>query len=243
VETNRLNAPTDADSEEEPTKAQIIQLLRDTVPFGQSYNLEIELERRVPFEKFNTRVGIGFKHQYPEIPLPSIRTLQRLRQRVIDAHVARSWLRIVQRIAASADYKRYRKWLDKVTTIAGELRALLDRPERLLPQRYAQTGGIVSGSLSQLRTQLLYLERYEQRLDDLKKGSNWNESLRRARVRMDEILKADNPDLNGIQRADLIKLAEQAVSLKVDDTTDAIERQLRRVREGKTLPTAKRRRK
>jgi hypothetical protein len=243
VETNRLNATTDADSEEEPTKAQIIQILRDTVPFGQSYNLEIELDRRVPFEKFNTRVGIGFKHQYPDKPLPSIRTLQRLRQRVIDAHVARSWLISVKRIAASADYKSYRKWLDNVIAVGGELKALLNRPERLLPPRYAQPGKVVAASLSQLHTQLFNLERYEQRLDGMKRGSNWNESLRRARMRMDEILKADCPQLNGIQRADLIKLAEEAVHLKVEDTTEAIERQLRRVRAGAAPPTAKRRRK
>lgn len=243
METNRLNATTDADSEKEPTKAQIIQILRDTVPFGQRYNLEMELDRRIPFEKFSTRVGIGFKDLYPGKPLPSIRTLQRLHQRVIGAHVARSWLLSVKRIAASADYKSYRKWLDNVITVGGELKALLNRPERLLPPRYAQTGKVVAGSLSQLRTQLLYLEQYEHRLDGMKKGSNWNQSLRRARVRMDEILKVGCPQLNGTQRADLIKLAVEAVHLKVEDTTDAIERQLRRVREGKTLPTAKRRRK
>jgi len=241
VETNRLNATTDAESEEEPTKAQIIQILRDTVPFGQSYNLEMELDRRVPFEKFNTRVGIGFKHQYPEKPLPSIRTLQRLHQRVIDAHVARSWLLSVKRIAASTDYKSYRKWLDNVVTVGGELKALLNRPERLLPPRYAQTGRLVAASLSQLCTQLLYLEGYEQRLDGMKKVSTWNESLRRARVRMDEILKKDCPQLNGIQRAELIKLAEEAVHLKVEETTEAIERQLRRVRAGAAPQTAKRR--
>jgi hypothetical protein len=202
------------------------QILRETEVFGRVHQIDERFRSKTTFENFKRYIADGL---LPGIELPDDRILGYLYERAIDAKTDRAWVRAIQKIARSKSWKEYMKWLDDTTSRARELVLILKTKPQRLPGRDKQQAKSLAQSLEDFRSRLLEIHRLERRASQIKEVSNKNASLKRARDGMDRTLRTNCPDLNGIQRAEVIAQAVEAIGLKKEDTRDATIRQLSRV--------------
>lgn len=205
-------------------------ILWETALFRRLHRIDEGFRSKTPFEKFKKYIADGL---LPGIELPDDKTLDHLYERATDANADRAWIRAIQKIAKSTSWKAHMDRLDAAIIPAQQLVLILKRNDRHLPKRDAQQAELVALSVGRLRGRLCEIRRWDERLDQVSKTRNWNAALCQARVAMDRILQRNCSQLNQARRADLIRLAVEAAGLKEMETTDAVTRQLGRVRERK----------
>jgi hypothetical protein len=213
------------------------QYLREAMLFGLLYRMVQGFRARTPFEKFKKYIEKGLTD--PERQLPGDGTLQSLYERAIDANADRFWVRALKGIAKSPAWRQHIAWLDGSIARSDALALLLETSDRLLLPADAKRVKAAAVAVKRLRGRLIELQRFGRRSNEVAKWQNWTASMRLARDRMNRTLQKNRPNLNQIQRIEVIRLAIEATGLKVEETTDAIERQLRRGRVRKNTATTK----
>lgn len=202
------------------------QILRESALFGLLHRMDQGFRSRTPFEQFKEYIANGLP---PGIELPDDKILSYLYERAIEARADSAWVTEIPKIVKSKSWKAHMDWLDDTIRLAGEFVPILEAKDRLLPRADALQAKFVAQSVERLRCRLLEIHDIDKGTRQATKMKTEEAALRLARVGMNRTLQKNCPDLNGDQRADVIKLAAEAIGLKKEDTTGAIIRQLSRV--------------
>jgi hypothetical protein len=203
------------------------QILRESALFGLLHRMDQGFRSRKPFERFKKYIAKGLP---PGIELPDDKILGYLYERAIEARADRAWVTAIPKIAKSKSWNAYMHWLDDTIRLAGEFVLILEAHDRLLPRADALQAKFVAHSVEHLRCRLLEINDIDGMAGQATKMKTNEAALRLARIGMNRTLQKNCPDLNGIQRAEVIALAVEAAGLKEEDTTGAVSRQLSRVR-------------
>jgi hypothetical protein len=206
------------------------QILRESALFGLLHRIDEGLRSRTPFEQFKQYIAEGLPRG---IELPDDKILGYLYDRAIEARADRAWVTAIPKIARSKSWNAHMDWLDNTIRLAGEFVLILDANDRLLPRADALQAKFVAHSVERFQCRLVEIHDVDRRTGQATKIKTNEGALRLARIGMDRTLRKNCPDLNGDRRADVIKLAVEAAGLKEEETTDAIIRQLSRVRRRK----------
>jgi hypothetical protein len=206
------------------------QILRESALFGLLHRIDEGLRSRTPFERFKKDIADGL---LPGVELPDDKILGYLYDRAIEARADRAWVTAIPKIAKAESWKAHMHWLEDTTRLARKFLLSLETNDRLLPRADALQAKFVAHSVERFQCRLVEIHDVDRRTGQATKIKTNEGALRLARIGMDRTLRKNCPDLNGDRRADVIKLAVEAAGLKEEETTDAIIRQLSRVRRRK----------
>jgi hypothetical protein len=203
--------------------------LRNTEVYGLLQRIEKAVRARVTFAKFRDSIRERFATTRPESEVPADSVLQLIYERAVEAKVDRLWLRRLQQIYRSSEWKTHRDWLDKSIKLTRELTKILRQGDsRPISSNDARKIESAAQSIEGLQRRLLGIQKWDQHLAAWAKVSYRNLSLKQLRLATDRILMKKCPSLNQTERAELIALVVETAGLKTEEMPEAVARQLRR---------------